>query len=541
MDNNRSTTLLKNIHEEIVKGSLNDIDIVCDDGQTTGSRLVLAALSPYFRAMLTSDMTESRTGVLHLPSVSLSVFENILKMQLCGVDLVNEDNCIQILDAAEMMQLDDVKDLCHRYLQQWLELTPENCLHWWGLMNRYGFSDLTGRVFAYLTDNLAAFIDTENLIQLSKAELLEVLSKDDLKCKEDTVVRAVMTWIEANNPDDDDVTAMFEALHLDIVDPQVLIDEVVFSSIVSKNSSVRGMIQRILHTYQPRISPTRSNSRFISKRADVYVLHRHENSLLSLFSPDGTWVNLPSAPVNHGYWYSAVILGEKIYITGCQTKSKCTLVYDICRKAWQTGPELVYGRCFHCMTALDERLYVIGGQGTNTIEEMGESATQWHVVGDLNQNREHAFAVTVNGVIMVMGGRTESVGSNLVQCFNTTTRIVYSLMSRLPCCSRMLRGSVHLPDVYLLDYDGNVMHVEITETDGKIRIDTKSTVKWESFGYCYGVVYRNGSLLCFNNDGVRKFNIGDGKEEKGIFPKSPRHDHVYDVLSLESSIIARTN
>ena len=529
---NRALTLLRNIHEEIVKGTFNDLEIVCTDGRTTGSRLILTALSPYFKAMLTSDMTESRTGILNLPSMSLSVFENILKMHLCRVNLVDEENCIQILDAAEMMQFDDIKELCRQYLEEDLILTPENCLHWWRLVNSYGFLALSNQIYSYITDNLAAFVDTENLVLLTKAELLEVISKDDLKCKEDKVVKAVMKWIEACDAGDDDVTALFAVLRLDIVDPQVLIDEVVFSDIVSKNSSIRRMMQNILHTYQPRLSPVRSNSRFRTKRADVYVLHRHENSLLSHFSPDGKWENMSPAPVNHGYWYSAVILAEKIYITGCQAMSKSTLVYDICRKSWQTGPDLVYGRCFHCMAAVNDKLYVIGGQGTNTIEEMAESASLWHVVGDLCQNREHAFAVSVDDVIVVMGGRSESVGSSLIQCFNTITGTVCSLMSRLPCCSKTLRGSAYLPDVYLLDYEGNVMHVQITKSDGKIRVDTNSKVKWESFGYCYGVVYRNGCILCFNNDGIRKFNIQEGKEETGTFPKPPRKDHVYDVLDV---------
>ncbi|XP_041372702.1 kelch-like protein 17 [Gigantopelta aegis] len=220
--------ILQNIHEEMVKGTFNDLDIVCENGATGANRLVLATMSSYFRAMLTSDMTESRTGVLKLPTVSVSVFQDILKMSLCSLDLVNEDNCVNILDACEMMQLDNVKDLCHRYLKKNLVITTGNCLHWWRLMTSYNVPDLSNTAVSYLTENLTDFVNTENSVHLSKTELLEILSIDDLKCKEDVIMKGVMKWLEANNPYADDVKRIFEMIRIDLVDPQFLIENVGF-------------------------------------------------------------------------------------------------------------------------------------------------------------------------------------------------------------------------------------------------------------------------------------------------------------------------
>ncbi|XP_041346689.1 actin-binding protein IPP-like [Gigantopelta aegis] len=120
--------LLVNIHEEITKGTFTDIQIICKDGTTTGSRIVLAAMSSYFRVMFSSDMSESQTDVLNLPTVSLSVFQDVIKMCLCGINLVSEDNCTQVIDAAEMMQLDNIKQLCEIHLKEGLTLTDKNCL-----------------------------------------------------------------------------------------------------------------------------------------------------------------------------------------------------------------------------------------------------------------------------------------------------------------------------------------------------------------------------------------------------------------------------
>ena len=78
---------LENIHQEIVSGKFTDVTVTCKDGRTTANRLVLAAMSPYFHCMFSSDMVEARTGNLELQSMSHSVFQDILKAHLCGGNL----------------------------------------------------------------------------------------------------------------------------------------------------------------------------------------------------------------------------------------------------------------------------------------------------------------------------------------------------------------------------------------------------------------------------------------------------------------------
>ncbi|XP_041372696.1 kelch-like protein 25 [Gigantopelta aegis] len=362
-------------------------------------------------------------------------------MSLCSVDLVNEDNCVNMLDAGEMMQLDDVKDLCHCYLKKSLVINADNCLHWWRLMNRYNVPDLSNRAVSYLTKNLTDFIETKNIVHLSKTELLEILSNDDLKCKEDVIMKDVIKWLEANNPNADDVKRIFEMTRMDLVDPQFLIQNVVFSKFISDNNCVQQIIKNARRSED---LTTGCNSRYIfhNRRVDVFVLHWH-TSLLSCFTSEGTWEDVPPAPVNPGAWYSAARLGNKIYITGGGCRRKCALVYDVC---------------------------------------------------------------------------------------------VSNLSSRLPYSSRCLRGSVHLSDIYLLDNYGNVMNVQVTDSDGEIKIQVKSTPKWKLFAYWFGVLYQNGSLLFFSgwdsNCEITKYNLAERKEQHITFPESPRSDTVFGVLPV---------
>ncbi|XP_041361514.1 kelch-like protein 5 [Gigantopelta aegis] len=535
MMENAQAQLLVNIHEEITKGSLTDIQIICKDGTTTGSRIVLAAMSSYFRAMFSSDMAESQTGVLNLPTVSLPVLQDVIKMCLCANNLVSESNCVEILDAAEMMQLNHIKELCNIFLKESLVLTTENCLNWWRLSKLYNFHDLSNRAFSYLADEFPDFVETENVVYLSKEELMEIISKEEMKCKEDIILKGAMKWIEYNNPDQDDVRLIFVNVRLDYVNSQFLFDDVVYSDIACKHKSVQEMIRKSLTLLGGRTARSRVNP----KSPDIFVLHHMKTSLLSCFTSDNKWEDIPPAPVDPGEWYSAAGLDDKIYITGGNNERKCTLIYNTARKVWTVGPDLTHEHYGHSMATANSTVYSIGGYYSNTIEELSESETHWQVVGDLGLKRYSTFPVTVGENILVMGGATQSARSDVIQCFNTRTQTVSQLNTKLPCSSELLRGCVHLPDVYLVDYDSHVMHLQVTNTDGQIQIQVKSTVEWKSFTLFFGVTHRDGSLLSFKNDGISKFNLAEGKEEQSTFPKSPRSDSVYDVCTVFSEKTSR--
>ncbi|XP_041361619.1 kelch-like protein 10 [Gigantopelta aegis] len=522
--------LLVNIHQEIVSGTFSDLQIICNDGTTSGSRIVLAAMSPFFHAMFTSDMSESNTGVLNLPSVSSSTFKDILKMYLCKIDLVNENNCMQVIDAAEMMQLDHIKHLCKIYLKDGLVLTNENCLSWWRFTKPYNLLDFFNRVLCFLTDNLADFVQTENVVHLSKAELLEIISKNDFECEEAIILKGVMKWIEHNKPDADDVIVLFENVRLENVDSQFLINEVLFSDIVCSNKPVQQKIQQVLSLHY-RVPDC---SRLRSQRPDVFVLHHNKTSLLSCFTSDDKWEDVPKAPVDPGIWYSAARLGDNIYITGGNMQPNCTLMFDSIRKLWTVGPRLTAAHFKHCMATARSKVYAIGGEYSNTIEQLSEhpSAVHWQVVGDLGQARCHCFHVTVDDNIFILGGRIGEKKSDVIQCFNTRTRSLSQLDTHLPYRSMALRGHTFLPDVYLLDNEGNVMHMQVTNTDGEIKIEIKSTAKWLNFdiSFRFGVVHRDGGLLCFAKDGIRKFNLTDNREDDSALYEPPRNGEVWNIL-----------
>ena len=522
--------ILENIHQEMVSGKFTDVTVTCKDGTTNASRLVLAALSPYFQGMFSSDMAEGRTGILELPSVSLAVFQDILKVYFCGVNPVKEENCVEFLDAAEMMQLDHVKQLCIVYLDKHLNLTPDNCLQWWRNLKMYNLFDLAKRAFCFLTGSMADFLQTENLVQVSKAELFEIVRNDDLSCDETEIIKAVMIWIKHNNPEQEDIQAIFQHVRLNLVDRNFLVNEVAFSNVVLNNEAVKKLVQNVLSSHTT--SPTTTTRRSTPKRSDVFILHHHGNSLLSCFTSEHKWEDITPAPVDPGSWYSATRLDNTIYITGGDTESKSTLLYDICNKTWSVGPDLQHGHYYHCSATANSKVYVLGGYYySNAVEEWDDGVAQWQVVGDLKQERRYACCVTVGENILVMGGTVNWKESDLIDCFNVRTHCVTTLNTKLLFTSSVLRANVHFPDVYLMDDNGYVIHMHISNEEGKLEIEYKHIRKFRSCGSQFGILHSDENLFCFSKNGISRFNLANGKEEQTNLPNPPRTGDVYDVLS----------
>ena len=262
------------------------------------------------------------------------------------------------------------------------------------------------------------FLQTENLVQASKEELLGILINDDLTCKETYILKVVLKWIGHNNPNQEDVQAAFEHVRLGLVDRHFIVNDVAFSDVVLNNESVKKLVQNVLSAH---LSPATTTVRSAAKRSDVYILHRNGTSLLSLFTSDEKWEDVTPAPLEPGSWCSAARLDDKIYITGGSNKTNSTLLYDISNKTWSVGPDLQHYHRFHCSATVNSKVYVLGWYNCSTVEEMSDSAAQWQVAGDLRQKRYFTCCVTVRDNILVMRGTVDDISVNTIKSFTART------------------------------------------------------------------------------------------------------------------------
>ena len=81
-----------------------------DGGSVSAHRLIVAAGSPVFHAMLYGNMKESHEKEIELPTVDTETYEALLSFLYTGKTTVDSENCFSILDAAHYFDVAAVDD-----------------------------------------------------------------------------------------------------------------------------------------------------------------------------------------------------------------------------------------------------------------------------------------------------------------------------------------------------------------------------------------------------------------------------------------------
>ena len=529
---NVQQSLLKRIHEQLVQGDHNEIDMVFQDGAATGSKIILTSLSPYFDAMFSCDMKEKNTGIVTLPTVSKKTFDDVLQVYFFGENVVNEVNCFLLLDVADMMQLKHLKSLCLDYLDNNLRLTPETCIRVWRSAKKSAMEALEARACQYMVRNVEQLSKRGQMLSLTKSEYVELLLKDDLQQKEDDILQDVQTWIKTNKPAAEDMADIFKQIRFNHVSLRFLTQNVIFDSIVREHEEIQLIVQKGLtqHCEMPRDVNSFINNRSSGQIQNVmFVLNKSINILYAASLTDFSWYEIPAAPCDPGDWFSACALGNCIYITGGTVKRRSTMKYDVWTKTWSFGPDLNHERCEHCMAGLADTIYVIGGR-TNSIEQLRECRLDWEVVADLGCSRRDSCAESVGENILVMGGIVNWYVSDNLQCFNTKTRAVCTIPVN-ENCGQLIRSFLLLPDLYLVHSDGTVELVHVEESSVPT-LTTRRLIRQEEYGYYFGFVYNEGYLVVITGRGLQKVKISDESKEDLDFDNVPQLGNICGCLNM---------
>lgn len=89
-------------------------------------RVILSACSPYFRAMFTGELAESRQTEVTIRDIDEQAMELLIDFCYTSHILVEETNVQTLLPAACLLQLQEIQDVCCEFLKR--QLDPSNCL-----------------------------------------------------------------------------------------------------------------------------------------------------------------------------------------------------------------------------------------------------------------------------------------------------------------------------------------------------------------------------------------------------------------------------
>ena len=127
LSSNNASLVLKGLESLLDLEELCDVTLRTEDGVSIlAHRNVLSVGSPYFKAMFTGQLKESRKEVVNFKGVSGEALRCIVRFVYTSSIDMNETNVDDILSASDLFQMKEIKNVCCQFLKE--QLQPSNCL-----------------------------------------------------------------------------------------------------------------------------------------------------------------------------------------------------------------------------------------------------------------------------------------------------------------------------------------------------------------------------------------------------------------------------
>ncbi|XP_078572325.1 uncharacterized protein LOC144859499 isoform X2 [Branchiostoma floridae x Branchiostoma japonicum] len=182
------------------EGAFQDVVLEVEGRRYPCHRLVLSAASPYFRAMFTSDMAESRQKTVVLQGLDAGMFDEILSYIYSGTLHVSQDRVQPLYQAADLLQLDYVKETCSSYMAMNVERTT--CAELYKFADVFSVDIVQKRCLQWIARHFTEVASSEEFYIMSVAQLTNIISHDELDVKEEiTVWEAVVRWVQHSRED----------------------------------------------------------------------------------------------------------------------------------------------------------------------------------------------------------------------------------------------------------------------------------------------------------------------------------------------------
>ena len=255
-----------------------DVTLVVDGHKIPAHRVVLAATTPYFNAMFTTEMAESRLETIHLNGVEHKALEDLINFLYGGVLRLSVDNVHSLLSTAALLQVSAVMDACVNFLMK--KLHPENCLTVRNLADTFSCKELLNAANSFLEKNFVEVSNSEEFLELSKEEISGLLCKDDLNVRsEEQVFEAVLLWVKHDVENrKNELPGLLEQVRLPLLPPQYLSDRVLSEEIIHSNIHCRDLIDEakdymLMPERRKQLRSTRTSPRRCSDAAGlIYIV-----------------------------------------------------------------------------------------------------------------------------------------------------------------------------------------------------------------------------------------------------------------------------
>ncbi|XP_029627287.1 kelch-like protein 3 isoform X3 [Salmo trutta] len=418
------------------KNMLCDVLLVAGNVEVTAHKLVLASCSPYFCAMFTGDMSESKAQQVEIRDVDGQTLKKLVDYIYTAMIEVTEDNVQVLLPAASLLQLMDVRQVCCEFLQS--QLHPTNCLGIRAFADLHTCTQLLNQSHAYSEQHFSEVMLGEEFMGLSLQHVCGLISSDKLTVsteekgieqesggagwmRKSEVFEAIVAWIKHDKEARlEHMPKLMEHVRLPLLSRDDLVQIVEKEVLIKNNNSCKDfLIEAMKYHLLPadqrhliKTDRTRPRTPISLPKVMIVVGGQAPKAIRSVecydFQEDRWYqvADLPSRRCRAG----VVFMAGRVYAVGGFNGSlrvRTVDMYDGMRDQWTTVPSMQERRSTLGAAVLGDLLYAVGGfdgsTGLSSVEAYSYKTNEWMFVAPMNTRRSSVGVGVVNGVGVLSG------------------------------------------------------------------------------------------------------------------------------------------
>ncbi|XP_005088937.1 kelch-like protein 12 [Aplysia californica] len=434
--------LLEGLESLYSENCLCDVSLQAESTRVDVHKCILAASSPYFRAMFTFDTRESPQHVVKLHNVSGFVLEDLVKFFYTGDIVLTDSNVQALVTAAEMMQITALRDQCELFMSS--ALCTENCVEVYNFADFQNLERLKCSAEAYLLENFQELYDKEAFLKMRLQNLSKIISSDDLNVsQEEVVLESVLRWMKYDlDQRKKDLILLLLSIRFPLMSFDYIENTVCTEPLISENPFCNQLVREAKNyktaqtkagdwqcqfqfSYKPRLGMCSKKMLIFSGGA-----HNAKDRAFCCFDPD-TKLNFYSIKQHPSFDFKCKIDFYKLIVTdnseifflggifyddyhfeptGAVARST-VLVYNQKASAWQEcasmkAPKCAFGACYY-----SGRIFVFGGYSmypghtpTQDVTGYDVSSDEWSQRDDMPVEMAHQATTVFRDKAYIFGG-----------------------------------------------------------------------------------------------------------------------------------------
>ncbi|XP_013910197.1 PREDICTED: kelch repeat and BTB domain-containing protein 12 [Thamnophis sirtalis] len=414
-----------------------DVVLVAEEKKFPCHKLILAAFSPYFKAMFTCGLMEcaQREVVLHdIAAESVSVLLHYMYTSELHLTNCNVQN---VAIAAFFTQMEDVFSQCQTYMMDHIEASNSIGIYYFA--KHIGAEELSERARKYLYQHFTEVSQQEEILEVEAQQLLSLIRSDDLNVsREESILDLVLRWVNHSRKlRADHLIELLKQVRLVLVSPSFLVEARKRNTVLLSNSKCFEMIEGALETIKKSNQPSLSlrygmeattlllcignNSGGIRSRKGNYA---EASFCYAPLTQKTYFISSPKYAEGIGSIYtgvvtennSIVVAGEASATKMSRQKIKKIEIYRYeghGNRFWESLCTAQF-RELYALGTIHCDLYILGGQMklknqyqiTNIVEKYSMEQENWRTLAPLPVPLACHAVVTVKNRLYVIGGWT---------------------------------------------------------------------------------------------------------------------------------------